>query len=201
MPASSPPSTNPSLIFRLTRTPGDSATWEQFVLLYGPALMEWCRQHRVQEADVQDICQEVLLQISRQIQRLQYDPALSFRGWLRAVVHGAWCDWVESQKSHKQRMRGLSNISEELNEIAARDDLIARLEAQYDRELYELAARQVRQMVAPETWQAFEWQAVDLLGPAEVAERLGIKAASAITARHRVTKLLRERIAHLEERQ
>jgi RNA polymerase sigma factor (sigma-70 family) len=201
MPAAPPPSTNVSLVFRLTRTPGDATTWEQFVFLYGPALMEWCRQHRVQEADVQDISQEVLLRISRQIQRLQYDPALSFRGWLRAVVHGAWCDWVEQQQSPKHRLHGVNNLSEALNEIAARDDLVARLEAQYDRELYEIAARQVRRMVSPETWQAFEWQAVENFSTDDVAERLGIKAASAITFRHRVTKLLRERIAHLEERQ
>ena len=91
------------------------------MLLYGPALLKWCLRHGVQEADAQDISQEVLLQISRQIQRLQYDPALSFRGWLRAVVHGAWCDWVEQQKSHKRQLQGESNWVESLNQVAARE--------------------------------------------------------------------------------
>jgi len=198
MPTVAPPSTNPSLIFRLTRAPQDSATWEQFVVLYGPVLLDWCSKNGVQQADAQDISQEVLLQISRQIQRLDYDPALNFRGWLRAVVHGAWCDWVEYQNSHKRRLQGASNTLDSLNQIQARDDLIARLESQYDRELYGLASRAVRQLVEPQTWQAFEWQAVDGLSAAEVGERLGMKAASALGARYRVTKLLREQISRLE---
>jgi RNA polymerase sigma-70 factor (ECF subfamily) len=199
MTSTAPPSTNPSLIFRLTRAPQDSVTWEQFVFLYGPALLDWCCKNGVQEADAQDISQEVLLQISRQIQRLVYDPQLSFRGWLRAVVHGAWCDWVKEQSSPKRQMHGVSNSLDSLNHIEARDDLIARLESQYDRELFELAARAVRKLVEPQTWQAFEWQAMNGLSPADVGERLGIKAASALASRYRVTNLLRVQIARLEK--
>ena len=61
-----------------------------------------------------------------------------------------------------------------------------------------MAARAVRKVVEPQTWQAFEWQAIDLQTPSEVGKRLGIKAASAIAARYRVTKLLQEHIARLE---
>lgn len=199
MPQPPPPSTNPSLIFRLTSAPQDDETWQQFVLLYGASLLAWCRQHGLQEADAHDVSQEVLLQISRQIQRLSYDPSQSFRGWLRAVVHGAWCDWVEHQHSRKRRMFGRSNSPDSLNLVSARDDLLARLEAQYDQELYEIAASKVRRQVDPKTWQAFEWLAIDQLSAADVGERLGIKPASALTSRYRVTTLLREEILRLEK--
>jgi len=199
MPLHAAPTTNPSLIFRLTAAPHDAETWQQFVLLYGATLLAWCHRHGIQEADAQDISQEVLLRISRQIQRLAYDSSQSFRGWLRAVVHGAWCDWVEHQHSQKRQLFGHSNHLECLDSVAARDDLLARLEAQYDQELYEIAASEVRRQVEPSTWQAFQWLAVDQLSAEEVGARLGIKAASALAARYRVTALLRESVARLEK--
>ena len=196
-----PPSTNPSLIVRLSAAPHDPQTWQQFVLLYGPSLVGWGRRYGLQEADAQDVSQTVLLQISRQIQRLVYDPDRSFRGWLRAVVHGAWCDWVEQRASQKEQLFGHSNAQNNLAALEAGDDLLSRMEAQYDRELYEIALQHVQRRVEPQTWQAFQLQAIDLIPPAVVAARLGMTTAAAIAARYRVTTLLRAHVARLESAQ
>ena len=79
-------STSLGLVRRLTAPVTDAKTWELFVCTYGPQIIQWCQDHGLQEADALDVSQEVLLRISRQIPRLQYDPERSFRGWLYAVV-------------------------------------------------------------------------------------------------------------------
>jgi RNA polymerase sigma factor (sigma-70 family) len=193
------PSTHPSLIFRLALVPEDTESWRRFVFRYGPILLRWCRQYGLQEADAKDVSQEVLLRIARQIRRRSPEFPLGFRGWLRAIVHGAWCDWVEHSRTHRREVSGLTNSCERLQQVEAREDLLKRIDSRYDRELYDIAARRIRRSIEPQTWLAFQLQAVELLTPSEVGERLGIKPASAIAARYRVTKLMRDEIAGLEK--
>lgn len=196
--ATQAPSTHPSLIFRLATVPEDAESWRQFAYRYGRVLLLWCRRYGLQEADAKDVSQEVMLRIARQIQKHQQEIPRSFRGWLRSIVHGAWCDWKEQQATRKNHMFGDSNSCEALTQIVARDDLLAQLDARYDRELYDIAARRIRRNIEPQTWLAFHLQAVELLSPQDVGEQLGIKPASAIAARYRVTTLIRSEVARLE---
>lgn len=197
--SSQAPSTHPSLIVRLAMVPEDAESWRQFVYRYGGPLLMWCRQHGLQEADAKDVSQEVLLRIARQIQHPNHRLPHSFRRWLRAVVHGAWCDWVEQKASLRNQLFGNTNAIGAMSRVAAKRDLVARIEARYDQELYDIAARRIRRSVEPRTWLAFHLQAIELLSPEEVGERLGIKPASAIAARYRVTKLMRTEVALLEK--
>jgi len=105
--------------------------------------------------DASDVTLEVLLRISKQLTRLEYDPTRSFRGWLPAVIMGAWSDWARGQRKHA-RMRGGPESLRVLCEQEQGQDLVARLEARYDRELYELAAERVQRRVTSLTWQTFE---------------------------------------------
>ena len=132
------PSTSQALIYQITSGVADAQSWERFVYLYGPQILAWCRRYGLQDADARDVTQEVLLQVSRQIQRLQYDPARKFRGWLRAVVHGAWCQWVERNLGRERGAADTAMLTV-LEQAPARDDLLARMESEYDRELLELA--------------------------------------------------------------
>ena len=68
------------------------------------------------------------------------------------------------------------------------------LEAQYDRELLELASQVVRLRVTPQTWNAFRLTAVDGLSGADAAQQLSMSVAHVFTARHRVQTLLRDEI-------
>ena len=193
------PSTHPSLIVRLAQVPEDRDSWQQFVFRYGETLLLWCRQHGLQEADAKDVCQEVLLRIARQMRSQRHEPIVSFRGWLRAIVHGAWCDWVEHKNTQRNKVFGSSNSMDGLLEIPARDDLLTQIDSQYDRELYDIAVRRIRGRVEPRTWLAYYLQAEELLSPQEAGARLGIKPASAIAARYRVTTLLKAEVAELEK--
>lgn len=186
------------MIYQITSGVADAQSWERFVYLYGPQILAWCRKYGLQDADARDVTQEVLLQVSRQVQRLQYDPARKFRGWLRAVVHGAWCQWVERNLGRERGAADTAMLTV-LEQAPARDDLLARMEAEYDRELLELAMQRIRRRVEPQTWQAFELLALQRLSGTEAADRLGMPVGSLFAARSKVQRLLREEIARLEQ--
>src|SRR5437762_7758750 len=79
----SPSRTSPTLLGRLRTDPADQAAWGEFVARYGPKIYGWCRQWNLQETDAQDVTQNVLFRLLRRLQAFEYDPARSFRGWLR----------------------------------------------------------------------------------------------------------------------
>jgi RNA polymerase sigma-70 factor (ECF subfamily) len=197
MSLSPSPSTSQALIYQITSGVADAHSWERFVYLYGPQILAWCCRYGLQDADARDVTQDVLLQVSRQIERLEYDPTRKFRGWLRAVVHGAWCQWVERNQG---RERGAADTAMlmVLEQAPARDELLARMEAEYDRELLEMAMQRIRRRVEPQTWQAFELLALQRLSGEEAAARLGMPVGSLFAARSKVQRMLREEIAQLE---
>ena len=189
--------TNPSLLGRLGHDPCNAAAWTEFVHRYGGLIFRWCRAWCSQDADAQDVTQNILLRVARQMQTFRYDPQRSFRGWLRTVAHGAWCDWLTEQNRPDQGT-GDSAALQRLAMVEARDDLLQRLEAEYDRELLELATAQVRLRVAPQSWEAFRLQALEGLSGAETAKQLSMNVGAVFVAKGRVHKMLQEAIRALE---
>ena len=66
-----PPATRYSLILRL-RDPGDVAAWHEFVTLYEPLILRLAARKGLQDADAQDLCQEVFTAVARAIEH--WDP-------------------------------------------------------------------------------------------------------------------------------
>jgi RNA polymerase sigma-70 factor (ECF subfamily) len=185
--------TRASLLERLGRTPTDPEAWREFAIHYGAIVLDWCRKWQLQDADAQDVTQNVMLKVAEKMRSFAYDPGKSFRGWLRTLAHHAWADFVASRQ-RPGRGTGDSAVERLLDSAQARDELTHELEAQYDRELLEIASQVVRLRVNPQTWDAFRLTAVDGLSGTETAERLKMSVAHVFTARHRVQTMLREEI-------
>jgi len=190
--------TSASLLGRLHHNPADPAAWNEFVQHYGRKIYLWCRGWNLQDADAQDVTQNVLLEIAKKMQTFAYDPARSFRGWLKTLTHAAWCDFVARQRS-RGRGSGDSAVLELLQAVAAPDDLARQVEEQYDAELLQAATVQVRLRVKPETWEAFRLLVYDELAGAEAAARLSTTVAAVYRAKCRVQQMLQEEIRQLEE--
>ena len=84
--------TSASLLGRLGADPKDAAAWSEFVRRYGRKILLWCQQWNLQPADAEDVTQNVLLLVARQMSSFRYDPQRSFRAWLKTIAHAAWCD-------------------------------------------------------------------------------------------------------------
>ena len=192
--------TSASLLGRLSTDPGDAAAWEQFVHRYGPRLLQWCSHWGLQDADAQDVTQNVLLMVARQMRTFRYDPERSFRGWLKTVTRGAWSKFLESQRRAGQGS-GDSSVLDRVATVEAGDDLVRKIEEEYDRELLEAASARVRLRVDPQTWEAFRLLAFEGVSGADAAQRLGMKVGAVFVAKSRVQKMLQETIRALENEQ
>jgi RNA polymerase sigma-70 factor (ECF subfamily) len=192
-----PSNTHVSLLVQLRLDPANQSAWRDFVSRYGRQIYGWCRQWGVQDADAEDVTQSVLLILTERLRDFQYDPQGSFRAWLKTVTYHAWSKNREARQRSGQGS-GDSIVAQRLDSLEARDDLAARLEAEFDRELLERAMLQVAQRVASNTWHAFHLTAVDGISGAEAARRLNLPVASVYVAKSRVQRLIQKEIALLE---
>ena len=188
--------TSATLLARLRQVPSDQAAWVQFTERYGRKIYAWCRRWNLQGADAEDLTQDVLLKLAEKMQTFVYDPAKSFRAWLKTVARHAWSDSWSGRKAAVAA--GGSQAVELLQTVEAREDLVRQLDAEFDREVLEEAVARVRVRVTPKTWRVFELTAHEGKSGAEVAEELGMTVAAVFVAKGRVQRLLREEVRRLE---
>jgi RNA polymerase sigma factor (sigma-70 family) len=189
--------TSPTLLVRLRHDPLDQDAWEQFVGRYGRTIYRWCRTWGLQEADAEDVTQNVLTELARQMRTFAYRPEGSFRAWLKTVSHRAWCDFLDSRQ-RAMRGSGDSAVLSMLRSIESRQDLLQHLDNEYDRELLEQALARVRQRVRPHTWEAFRMTALEDMAAADVARQLGMKPGAVYVARSKVQRMIQEEMAELD---
>ena len=191
------PTTRVTLLARLRQDPTDQAAWAVFVKYYGRHIYRWCRQWKLQDADAEDVTQDILVMLARKLRDFAYDPSRSFRGWLKTVAHHAWRDFEEGRRRGKPAAGG-SQVQELMLTLEAREDLAQKLEEAFDLELLEVAKVRVRLRVAPHTWEAFRLLALEGLPVAEVAARVQMQVAMVYVAKSKVQKMLQEEIRNLE---
>jgi RNA polymerase sigma-70 factor (ECF subfamily) len=191
------PTTSLTLLSRLGQDPSNQAGWDEFVERYGRHIYRWCRQWNLQDADAEDVAQDILVKLSQRLRAFAYDPSRSFRGWLKTVAHHAWRDF-DDRRRHARRAASDTRVQKLMLTVEAREDLTQRLERAFDLELLEAAKARVRLRVAPRTWEAFRLVAIEGLPVAEVAARVQLQVAMVYVAKSKVQRMLQEEIAKLE---
>ena len=189
---SSSTDTSPTMLERLQQPQFDEAAWGDFVRRYGRMLLGWSRRWGASDSDAHDLTQEVLLNFVRQLRGFRYDPARSFRAWLRTVAQRTW-NRLRAEQSRSPAPGG-SHFDSLFDSLAARDDLLKRIEAEADRELLGLAIQRVKSRVQPQTWEAFELLTSGGKSGEEASRQLGMSLSSVYVARHNVQKMLREEL-------
>lgn len=191
------PVTSPTLLGRLRHAPDDPTAWAEFSRRYGAMIHRWCRTWGLQSADADDVVQNVLLELSRQMRDFVYDSTGSFRAWLKTIARRAWIKYLDYRKKHDTATSDVT-ILESLSDPAAEDDLIKHLEQEYERELLEQALARVRLRVKPATYEAFRLTALDGLSGKEAAERIGMPVAHVFVAKGNVQKMVAAEITELD---
>src|SRR5262245_49705756 len=187
-----------TLLRRLRRDPADPQAWAEFVDVYGGKILGWCRAWGLQEADAHDVTQTVLLKLAVRMREFAYDPDRSFRAWLKTVARHAWSAFLDG-RTRGGLGSGDTAVLEQLHSVAARDDLLRRLEEGFDRELLDEAVRRVRLRVEPRTWEAFRLTAEEGLSGAEASARVGMRVSQVYVARRRVQQMLQDEVRALEQ--
>src|SRR5436305_7782497 len=85
------PATPVSLLDRLQRQP-DAQSWERLVQLYEPFIRRWLRDPAL-GPDADDLLQEVLAVLVRDLPAFRRQRSGSFRAWLRTVTVNKVNEW------------------------------------------------------------------------------------------------------------
>jgi RNA polymerase sigma-70 factor, ECF subfamily len=191
--------TSLSLLARLRRSP-ESESWNRLVGLYAPLIRTWARKYDVQDCDVDDLVQEVLLAVSKDLGKFEHggQPG-AFRAWLKAILVNRLRKFWRA-RDRRPQARGDSDIDARLAQL---DDPASELSQIWNRQHDQYVLRQLLALAEPhfaaKTWKAFCRVALDGAPPDVVAEEMGISRNAVIIAKCRVLSRLRQQSEGLIE--
>ena len=191
------PDTSHSLIFRV-KNPADGAAWTEFLGIYQPVVFRMARRRGLQDADAQDVMQQVFLSISKSIEGwIPGDLQPPFRAWLTTIARNA------ITKALTRRPRDAASGSTSMVELlAAQPDpqaTTAEILAEARKELIRWATEQIRSEFSEATWNAFWRTAIEGVPIAEVAKSTGRSAGAVYVARYRVIARLKEKVLEVSQ--
>lgn len=170
----------------------DSAAWRQFSSRYADVLVCYCRRRGLQQADAEDISQQVLFAVSRQISNFQQQPDRGlFRSWLATIaIRAIWKQRRQSCRTSAGSLQDCEQLAEPSCQSWLADFNAAVLDASLNRICPEFTA---------EEWTAFcrVWQADEPC--LEVAADICKSASWVYRTKYRILDRLKREIAVLAE--
>lgn len=188
----SPPETRASLILRL-RDRADVAAWDEVVEIYGPLVFRMAQRQGLQAADADDVVQEVFTAVARSVGRWIEQPQRGrFRGWLLGIARNVALNVLNRRPRGGDGVGGEASVRVLAEVPAPRGLLSSQFDLEYRREVYRMAARQVKDLVSKANWDAFHLTHVEGVAIADAAKQLGMSVGNVYIARSRIMNRLRE---------
>ncbi|HLN33421.1 MAG TPA: sigma-70 family RNA polymerase sigma factor [Gemmataceae bacterium] len=188
-----------SLLERLKVAKPDASDWQRLQEIYPPLIRSWLARVPGVRDEIDDLTQEVLVVLFREMSSFERRRDGSFRAWLRQVT----VNRVRAfQKARQHRpIAGLGEAADQL--LAQLEDSDSNLARQWDRDydthVFQKLLAMVRGDFEPNTWKAFQRFAVEGLPAAQVAHELEMSESAVVQAKSRVLKRLRQEAGELLE--
>ncbi len=183
--------TSQSLLDKL-KASNDDAPWERLASLYAPILRSWIKGLDLQQADADDLLQEVLATVSTEIAKFEHNGRTgAFRRWLKTIlmnrVRNLW-----RERRYRPAAEGGSGAQHKLDQL---EDPQSELAKRWDREYDHIILARLWRLIEPRfkksTCDAFRQQVIDGQSAAVVAKKLGTSVNAVLIAKSRVLKELR----------
>lgn len=183
--------TSHSLLERISRD-SDHEAWEIFHDLYMPLLQSWLRRSGLQDADVEDIVQDVLVVVARELPNFSHNGRIgAFRSWLRVVLVNLLRDSYRRRKRRPVAF-GDTQFLASLDQLADPQSELSQLwNRQHDQHLFRQILKRIEPRFSESTVAAFRRVVFDQVDAKEVAQELGISLNAVVIAKCRVLKELR----------
>lgn len=185
--------TNEELLTRI-RNPEDLEAWAEFMAIYEPLLHRLSRKYGLQAADGENLVQEVMQKVAKQLcQRESQKPSSGFRRWLATVGRNAAIDSL--RRVRPDAAAGGTSVHERLQNICDQEDPSNKeFQRQLERQAFRWSAARIRGEFSDDTWKAF-WETM-VVGRScdEVASAFGKSVGSIYTARSRVMQRLKTEV-------
>jgi RNA polymerase sigma-70 factor (ECF subfamily) len=183
--------TSTSLLDRLRERPDEEA-WRRLDDLYRPLIRRWLLRDPSLGEDAEDLAQEILTVVCRELPGFQRQRAGSFRRWLRTITAYRLKGYYRARQSRRHALGPgaaegpLLDLADDRSELARR----------WDEEHNDHVVRRLLEMLAGEFndthLRAFRRVVLEEARPAEAAEELGVSVNVVLLARSRILHRLRE---------
>lgn len=173
--------TSQSLLDRLKQAKPDGADWRRLQEIYQPMIREWLGRISGLRDDADDVSQEVLVVVIRELPRFERRRDGSFRAWLRQItVNRVRASW----KARQRQPQAGGEADRLLAQLADSDsDLARQWDQDHDRHVFQKLLAVVRPNFEPATWTAFLRFGLEGVPAAQVAKEIGISENAIVLAK------------------
>jgi len=184
-----PHPTSISFLDELSRD-AEGQSWDKLVNLYDPLLRSWLRRYDVQEADIDDLLQDVLMVLMRELPQFQHNQRPgAFRSWLRKIVVNRLRDFWRKRGRLKT---GGSDLERRINEFADPQSQLSRIwDREHDQHLTRRLLEQIEPRFTETTRLVFRRLVLDGAKADSVAKEFDLTLTAVFTAKSRVLRELR----------
>ena len=176
------PTTSRTLLEKISS--GDEISWDEFYSRYAPVIQALAKYREIPESDVEDICQQVMIQFFKQSKSFRFDPDLArFRTYFGRIINAKIIDYFRERRvqtpDHSEPGIADSGIEQlfigEWRKVVLKD-----------------AEQKLKNRVSPETYQAYELYAVQERPVEKVAAYLDCSVNQVYQAKKRCFAIMKE---------
>lgn len=178
--------TRRSLISRVID--GDEASWDVFYANYSHLIYAIGERSGLSADDCEDLIQEIMLTIFNGKDRFRYDSAAGkFRTYLIGIVKHKVCDFYR-KRDNRMVATDDAVVPESADPTDRLDEVCFE---EWKNHILNVALMELRERVAPETFDAFQMYVLQEREPREVAVALSISESAVYVYKNRCVKHLR----------
>jgi RNA polymerase sigma-70 factor (ECF subfamily) len=182
---------------RLKHAKPEAPEWRRLRDIYSPMIRHWLSRLPSLHDEVDDLTQEVLVVLFRELPTFERRRDGSFRAWLRQITVNRMYAFCKTRQKQPLAMGG-SETDQLLAQLAdPTSDLARQWDQDHDRHVFQKLLALVEGDFEPTTWRAFTQFALEGRPVAQVAEELGLREGTVVQAKFRILKRLREEAGEL----
>jgi RNA polymerase sigma-70 factor (ECF subfamily) len=183
----------------------DQDSWKSFFETYWRLIYSTAIRSGLTDSEAQDVVQETIVAVCKSMPGFEYDNRKgSFKGWLLRLTRWRIADQFRKREpgidANRKRL-DTSTGTGTLERIADPASLVleSSWDAEWEKNLMNVALERLKQSVDPKHYQAYDLCAMKGWSVTKVARFLGLSSGNVYLIKHRLTKMLKTEIEHLRD--
>ena len=184
------PTTSKTMLDKIAS--GDEICWDEFYHRYAPVVIAVAQFRGLKKNDAEDVCQQVMMQFFKQSKTFRFDPNIArFRTYFGRIVNAKITNFYRDNNE--------AVPVAETEETAVDPETDSLFMNEWRKVVIKEAEQELKQRVAPETFQAYELYAVQGRPVEKVAEYLDCTENQVYQAKKRCFAMMREILIKMNE--
>ncbi|HEX3719616.1 MAG TPA: sigma-70 family RNA polymerase sigma factor [Verrucomicrobiae bacterium] len=181
----------------------DQSSWQEFFDTYWKLIYGVARKGGLSDAEAQDVVQETMVSVAKQMPQFKYDPAIgSFKAWLFKLTRWRIVDQLRKRgpiaRHHESSGETARTATIEGFADEKSADFDAIWEADWAKTVLDAAMTRVKGRLDPQKFQIFDFYVNREWPPEKVAQTFNVSINQVYIAKNRVTEMLRDEVQRLE---